>query len=125
MPIVKRTMTVEFMRDTSREVIPLHQPLPIKDRQRVLTAGCSVEDLDNVVALAPVRYAEQIPDLIPGLPEYLPVYSYEWGRSAFTLSRIYQGNPILVRLLTDADYARWIVSIANNLANNIGETHNA
>ena len=113
MPTVKRTMTIMFTRDTSREMIKLKQPLSIKDRWRVLTAGCSIEDLGNVVALAPIKFAEQVPDLVPGLPEYLPIYSYEWGRSKYTMSRMYHGKPILVRLLTDADFARWAVQQAN------------
>lgn len=122
---ITHVMTVQFEQDKSREVIPIKSPIPLKDRRIILLGGCEPEDLNNVVALAPVKYAEKCSEIEPPLPDYLPVYSYEWGRSKITIHRIYHNQPITIHLLTDADFARWTVSIANNLTNHIGETQNA
>ena len=113
-PTVSQIVSVQFALDNSRKPIVMDHPLTEDEKRKILLSGWINQDLENVVVMAPIRYAENESDFAFSLPSYLPIYSYEWGRSKYTIQRRYHNNIVSVHLVTDADFARWALNTATS-----------
>ena len=112
MPVaVSQCVSVHFELDKSREPIKMEQPLSPQKKYEIHASGWTNSDLENCVVMAPIKYTEDVDWL--HLPAYLPIYSYEWGRSKYTIQRRYNNNIVSVHLVTDLNFAKWAISVVN------------
>ena len=102
------TVYVHFERDESRDIIIFNQPLTSTERSLFYASGYNDIALENCVAMVPIKYPEDHTDsfYFTVLPQYLPLYSWEFGRSSYTLQRTLSDNNVLtLNLYSDTNWA--------------------
>ena len=113
MPIISRIVSAQFTRDENRDMIKLDHTLTPSERYQIFQSGWTTQDLESCVAMVPIKYQDSEPEFKKVLPVYLPVYSYEWGRSKYIIQRRYQNDIISIHLVSDANFASWAVQQAD------------
>ena len=131
------TVYVHFERDESRDVIIFDHTLTSDEKQLCYDSGYNDIALENCVAMVPIKYTGNYTHTYytSVLPKYIPIYSWEFGRSCYTIQRTCNDRRdgispfvLTLNLYSDVEWAKWTRDLANRITttlNHITEDNHA